>query len=110
LWVRREWIRCTARVGADHLSLTRLAPPPSLPTHTHPNTQTQPPQTKPNPTNQGNRNRTTKATEVNDVSSRSHAICQIVLRARESGRMYGKLSLVDLAGACVREMDGWVDG
>lgn len=51
---------------------------------------------------QGNRNRTTKATEVNDVSSRSHAICQIVLRARESGRMYGKLSLVDLAGAVWR--------
>ena len=49
---------------------------------------------------QGNRNRTTHATEVNDVSSRSHAICQIVLRHRESGRMHGKLSLVDLAGAC----------
>ena len=47
---------------------------------------------------QGNRNRTTHATEVNDVSSRSHAICQIVLRVRETGRVYGKLSLVDLAG------------
>lgn len=58
---------------------------------------------------QGNRNRTTKATEVNDVSSRSHAICQIVLRARESGRMYGKLSLVDLAGAfcVVWAVGGW---
>lgn len=60
----------------------------------------------PNQPEQGNRNRTTKATEVNDVSSRSHAICQIVLRARESGRMYGKLSLVDLAGA-VCEMWSW---
>jgi hypothetical protein len=47
---------------------------------------------------QGNRNRTTHATEVNDASSRSHAICQIVLRDRSSGRMHGKLSLVDLAG------------
>lgn len=51
---------------------------------------------------QGNRNRTTHATEVNDVSSRSHAICQIVLRHRESGRMFGKLSLVDLAGRSLR--------
>ena len=49
--------------------------------------------------NQGNKNRTTHATEVNDVSSRSHAICQIVLRTRDNGRMYGKLSLVDLAGS-----------
>ena len=47
---------------------------------------------------QGNRNRTTHATEVNDVSSRSHAVCQIVLRNSENGRMFGKLSLVDLAG------------
>lgn len=48
---------------------------------------------------QGNRNRTTHATEVNDVSSRSHAICQIVIRHRDAAqRMYGKLSLVDLAG------------
>jgi hypothetical protein len=48
---------------------------------------------------EGNRNRTTHATEVNDVSSRSHAICQIVLRGRETGKMWGKLSLVDLAGS-----------
>lgn len=47
----------------------------------------------------GNRNRTTKATEANDTSSRSHAICQILLRSRSSGRLRGKLSLVDLAGS-----------
>eukprot|EP00624_Nannochloropsis_granulata_P006287 evm.model.NODE_46436_length_6083_cov_22.984055.2 len=48
---------------------------------------------------EGNRNRTTHATEVNDVSSRSHAVCQVVLRGRETGKMWGKLSLVDLAGS-----------
>jgi kinesin family protein 2/24 len=51
----------------------------------------------------GNRNRTTHATESNDESSRSHAICQIVLRFDtadgESGPVYGKLSLIDLAGS-----------
>jgi len=47
----------------------------------------------------GNRNRTTHATEANDTSSRSHAICQILLRSSTSGRLRGKLSLVDLAGS-----------
>jgi len=47
----------------------------------------------------GNRNRTTHATEANDTSSRSHAICQILLRSSETGRLKGKLSLVDLAGS-----------
>ena len=47
---------------------------------------------------QGNRLRTTQATESNDTSSRSHAICQVTLR-RASGRLLGKLSLVDLAGS-----------
>jgi len=50
----------------------------------------------------GNRNRTTHATENNDVSSRSHAICQITLRTiideygEVSGPVHGKLSLIDL--------------
>jgi len=48
---------------------------------------------------EGNRNRTTHATEVNDVSSRSHAVCQIVLRGGKTGATWGKLSLVDLAGS-----------
>ncbi|CAM9277658.1 unnamed protein product [Pylaiella littoralis] len=47
----------------------------------------------------GNRNRTTHATESNDQSSRSHAICQICVRDNSSGRLYGKLSLIDLAGS-----------
>lgn len=45
----------------------------------------------------GNRNRTTHATESNDVSSRSHAICQIMIR--NNGKIVGKLSLIDLAGS-----------
>ena len=47
----------------------------------------------------GRSNRTTHATEANDVSSRSHAISQILFRDRISGRLKGKLSLVDLAGS-----------
>jgi kinesin family protein 2/24 len=46
----------------------------------------------------GNANRTTHATESNDVSSRSHAICQVSLRT-VAGRLLGKLSLIDLAGS-----------
>ncbi len=45
------------------------------------------------------RKRTTHATEANDTSSRSHAICQIMLRDKESGKLRGKMSLVDLAGS-----------
>lgn len=67
---------------------------------------------------EGNSARTTHVTQANDASSRSHAICQIVLRkstakggggvgsrTRSSGHtnpsstVYGKLSLVDLAGS-----------
>lgn len=48
---------------------------------------------------QGQSNRTTHATEANDVSSRSHAICQILLRDKTNGKLRGKLSLVDLAGS-----------
>lgn len=46
-----------------------------------------------------NRTRTTHATEANDTSSRSHAICQIILRDKATGKLRGKLSLVDLAGS-----------
>ena len=44
-------------------------------------------------------NRTTHATEANDVSSRSHAICQIFFRDKSNGKVRGKLTLVDLAGS-----------
>lgn len=47
----------------------------------------------------GNSLRTTHATEVNDVSSRSHCICQISIRERGGTQLYGKLSLIDLAGS-----------
>ena len=47
----------------------------------------------------GNRNRTTHATECNDTSSRSHAVCQINVRRAATGKLHGKLSLVDLAGS-----------
>lgn len=43
--------------------------------------------------------RTTHATEANDTSSRSHAICQILLREKSTSKLRGKLSLVDLAGS-----------
>jgi kinesin family protein 2/24 len=47
----------------------------------------------------GNSERTTHMTEANDTSSRSHAICQIMLRDKQSNKLRGKLSLVDLAGS-----------
>jgi len=47
----------------------------------------------------GNNERTTHTTEANDTSSRSHAICQIMLRDKKTGKLRGKLSLVDLAGS-----------
>lgn len=43
----------------------------------------------------GNAARTTRATTSNSDSSRSHAICQLVMR--DSGRVVGTLRLVDLA-------------
>lgn len=46
----------------------------------------------------GNSSRTTHSTEVNEVSSRSHAICEITLRTKD-GRVHGSLSLIDLAGS-----------
>jgi kinesin family protein 2/24 len=47
----------------------------------------------------GNRNRTTHATESNEESSRSHAICQIALKVRGREKLVGRFSLIDLAGS-----------
>ena len=46
---------------------------------------------------QGNTLRTSGKTAVNQQSSRSHAVFQIILR-KVTGRLHGKLSLIDLAG------------
>ena len=46
---------------------------------------------------QGNTLRTSGKTAVNQQSSRSHAVFQIILR-KATGRLHGKLSLIDLAG------------
>ncbi|WOL02235.1 kinesin-like protein KIN-8A [Canna indica] len=53
---------------------------------------------------QGNQNRTTEPTRVNETSSRSHAILQVVAeyKCNDSGiivKRIGKLSLIDLAGS-----------
>ncbi|XAR63874.1 Plus-end-directed kinesin ATPase [Bertholletia excelsa] len=54
---------------------------------------------------QGNQNRTTEPTRVNETSSRSHAILQVVVeyRVRDASNSVlnrvGKLSLIDLAGS-----------
>lgn len=48
----------------------------------------------------GNNLRTTHTTEANDTSSRSHSICQIMLKDRyKENKLRGKMSLVDLAGS-----------
>lgn len=53
----------------------------------------------------GNRRRTTEATMANAESSRSHAICQIMLCTKDrikntkEEQLQGKLSLIDLAGS-----------
>lgn len=47
---------------------------------------------------QANSNRTTHATVANDTSSRSHAICQILIK-KSNDDFAGKLVLVDLAGS-----------
>jgi len=53
----------------------------------------------------GNKRRTTEATMANAESSRSHAICQIMLIAKDKIKgtqeevLQGKLSLIDLAGS-----------
>ena len=43
--------------------------------------------------------RTTHNTVTNETSSRSHAICNIVVKLKGNDEEYGKLSLVDLAGS-----------
>ena len=54
---------------------------------------------------QGNRRRTTEATNANQTSSRSHAIFQVIIGRSEKKRntalevVYSKLSLIDLAGS-----------
>lgn len=53
----------------------------------------------------GNKNRTQEATDANETSSRSHAILQIVVEAKDKASgttaqvAVGKLSLIDLAGS-----------
>jgi kinesin family protein 2/24 len=47
----------------------------------------------------GNSIRTTHNTVTNEVSSRSHSICNIILKEAGSDEEYGKLTLVDLAGS-----------
>jgi kinesin family member 2/24 len=49
--------------------------------------------------NKGNAERTTHNTVTNETSSRSHAICNIILKIKNSDEVYGKLTLVDLAGS-----------
>ena len=54
---------------------------------------------------QGNRRRTTEATNANQHSSRSHAIFQVMVTRRDRTKstdvslLCGKLSLIDLAGS-----------
>ena len=43
--------------------------------------------------------RTTHNTVTNETSSRSHAICNIIIKLKNEDDEYGKLSLVDLAGS-----------
>jgi kinesin family protein 2/24 len=48
----------------------------------------------------GGEERTTHSTEMNQQSSRSHAICEITIRDSTRGdRVHGSISLVDLAGS-----------
>ncbi|XP_078657807.1 kinesin-like protein KIF2A isoform X2 [Branchiostoma floridae x Branchiostoma belcheri] len=47
---------------------------------------------------EGNRTRTSGQTSANQHSSRSHAVFQIILRKRATRKLFGKFSLIDLAG------------
>ncbi|XP_078575940.1 kinesin-like protein KIF2A isoform X7 [Branchiostoma floridae x Branchiostoma japonicum] len=47
---------------------------------------------------EGNRTRTSGQTSANQHSSRSHAVFQMILRKRATRKMFGKFSLIDLAG------------
>ncbi|XP_060608584.1 kinesin-like protein KIF2A isoform X4 [Ruditapes philippinarum] len=46
----------------------------------------------------GNNVRTSGVTSANQHSSRSHAVFQIILRKKNTNKLYGKFSLIDLAG------------
>ncbi|KAL5020939.1 hypothetical protein ScPMuIL_000094 [Solemya velum] len=46
----------------------------------------------------GNNVRTSGQTSANQHSSRSHAVFQIILRRRNTNKLFGKFSLIDLAG------------
>lgn len=46
-----------------------------------------------------NNERTTQNTVTNETSSRSHAICNIIIKEKQCEEIYGKLTLVDLAGS-----------
>ncbi|XP_046550289.1 kinesin-like protein KIF2A [Haliotis rubra] len=46
----------------------------------------------------GNNVRTSGTTSANQHSSRSHAVFQIILRKRNNNKLFGKFSLIDLAG------------
>lgn len=46
----------------------------------------------------GNQIRTSGQTSANSHSSRSHAVFQIILRKEDTKKLYGKFSLIDLAG------------
>lgn len=54
---------------------------------------------------QGNRYRTTESTAANKVSSRSHAVLQVIVEAKDESAdiahsvKIGKLSMIDLAGS-----------
>lgn len=48
---------------------------------------------------QGNATRSTGVTGANLDSSRSHAILQIMLNNRDTGKLHGKFSFIDLAGS-----------
>lgn len=49
--------------------------------------------------NKGNSERTTHNTVTNETSSRSHAICNILIKEKGNDEIFGKLTLVDLAGS-----------
>ncbi|XP_062581059.1 kinesin-like protein KIF2A [Saccostrea cucullata] len=46
----------------------------------------------------GNNVRTSGTTSANQHSSRSHAVLQIIVRRKNSNKLHGKFSLIDLAG------------
>ena len=49
----------------------------------------------------GNNVRTSGVTSANNHSSRSHAVFQIILRKKGTRKIFGKFSLIDLAGKVI---------